>query len=74
MLATQHPMENSLRWLRRSIVIILLLANFMAVILADSATTATKRHIATIQYSIQASIDDLATRFAGHETEANAPH
>jgi hypothetical protein len=64
MLATQHPMENSLRWLRRSIVIILLLANFMAVILAD---TGMKRHITTIQSSsIQARIDDIAARFASH--------
>lgn len=74
MLATGHPMENSLRWMRRSIVMILLLANFMTVILADAASTVTERHVATAQYSnIQASIDNIPARFSGYETRSNTP-
>ena len=40
MLATQHSMGNSLRWMRRGIVIILITANLMAVLLADTAAAA----------------------------------
>ena len=40
MLATHYSLENSLRWMRRWIVIILILANFAAVILADKASAA----------------------------------
>ena len=40
MLATQHPLENSLRWTRRWIVMILIVANLATVILADAAATA----------------------------------
>ena len=40
MLATQDSMQNSLRWLRRLIVIIFIIANLMTVILADAASAA----------------------------------
>jgi hypothetical protein len=74
MLATGHSMENSLRWMRRSIVIILILANLMTVILADAAATVTKEHFTTIQYSdsgIQAGIQASVARLSSLETGAN---
>ena len=74
MLATHHPIENSLRWLRRSVVILLLLVNLMAVTLAGSATPATNRHITTLGSSIQVSIDDIAARVTSHEAEVNPDH
>jgi hypothetical protein len=40
MLATQYSVQNSLRWIRRLIVIVLILANLMAVILAEAASAA----------------------------------
>jgi hypothetical protein len=40
MLATQHSMENSLRWIRRLIVIILIIANLLTVMMADAASAA----------------------------------
>jgi hypothetical protein len=40
MLASGHSMQNSLRWTRRLIVIVLIVANLMAVILADAAPIA----------------------------------
>ena len=40
MLATQHSLGNSLRWMRRWIVLLLISANLMAVFLADTATAA----------------------------------
>jgi len=73
MLATGHPMENSLRWLRRSIVMILLVANLMTVILADAAATVTRPHIPTIEYSsIQANIHNIPAPFTSSEAESNA--
>ena len=40
MLATPHSMENSLRWMRRLIVIALIAVNFAAVNLAEAASKA----------------------------------
>jgi hypothetical protein len=71
MLATQHSMENSLRWLRRLIVIILIVANLMTVMLADAATSVTEQHITAIQYSgIQTGIYDPAVHITGRGTVA----
>ena len=61
MLATQYSMENSLRWMRRWIVIILITANLATVILADAAATVTKQHTPIRYSSIQASINDIAS-------------
>ena len=61
MLATQYSMENSLRWMRRWIVIILITANLAAVILADAAATAAKQHTTIPYSSIQASINDMTS-------------
>ena len=61
MLATQYSMENSLRWMRRWIVIILITANLATVILADAAATVTKQHTPIPYSSIQASINDIAS-------------
>lgn len=74
MLATHHSTENSLRWMRRLIVISLIIANLAAVILADAASAVTKQHSTPIQYSsIQAGINDIAARFTSPETRANPP-
>jgi hypothetical protein len=40
MLATQHSIGNSLRWMRIWLVISLITANLMAVLLADTAAAA----------------------------------
>ena len=73
MLATQYSMENSLRWMRRWIVVILVIANLATVILADAASAVTKQHT-TIPYSNnQAGINDIANRFTSLETETNIP-
>ena len=40
MLATHYSLENSLRWTRRLIVIVLIIANLATVILADAASAA----------------------------------
>lgn len=63
MLATQHSMENSLRWTRRWIVIVLILANLAAVYLADAASV-TRQPRPILQLSgIQAEINDMAAYF-----------
>ena len=64
MLATGHSMENSLRWLRRSIVVTLIIAHLATVILADAAASVTKQHSTTIQYSSnQAEVNAIVAGF-----------
>ena len=36
MLATETALQQTLRWTRRTLVVVLIVANFMAVILADA--------------------------------------
>ena len=84
MLATQHSMGNSLRWMRRLIVVILIITNFMAIILADAAYAAQNTqaidlnvwnqqgfHVFTHDNPSTAG-DDMVISFHSDETEENA--
>ena len=73
MLATQYSMENSLRWMRRWIVLILIIANLATVILADAASAVTKQQTTMPYSNVQAGINDIANRFTSLETETNVP-
>lgn len=85
MLATQHSMGNSLRWMRRGIVIILITANLMAVFLADTAAAtqnlqsffpnAWNQHRVNlfIHYNPSIGIDEIAIGLTDVEAEATAP-
>jgi hypothetical protein len=56
-------MENSLRWTRRWIVIVLILANLTAVFLADAASVTRQPRATLPPSSIQAEIIDMAAYF-----------
>jgi hypothetical protein len=85
MLATQHSMGNSLRWMRRLIVVILIITNFMAIILADAAYAAQNTQSIALNVwnqqgfnvfthdNLSTAGDDIAISFASGETEENVP-
>lgn len=84
MLATQQSMGNSLRWMRRGIVIILITANLMAVFLAETAAATQSlpsfpnvwnQHGVNlfVHYNPSLGIDDIAIGLTGVVTEANTP-
>ena len=65
MLTTQRSMQTSLRWLRRILVVILIVSNFATVMLADAAG---------IQQDSQPSLPIRAAFYdTSRETGANAP-
>ena len=69
MLTTQRSMQISLRWMRRILVVTLILSNFAAVMLADAAPP-----LQDLQLSIpiQTAFYNSAVSFGGRETGFNA--
>ena len=85
MLATQHTMGNSLRWTRRLIVVILIVANLMAIMLAEAAS-ASQSSLSyfpkvgsqqgpnvSMNYSVSTAGDEFGVSLESGENGANTP-